>query len=111
MDEILRRTLLFDFYGELLTDHQQKVYQEVVFDDVSFSELAERENVSRQSIHELVRKCDRTLESYEEKLGLVARSENIRKNVSLIRQTLDQEENSPAKEAILKITDQILKEL
>ena len=111
MDEILRRTLLFDFYGELLTKHQQEVYQEVVFDDVSYSELAQRDNVSRQSIHELVRKCDRTLEAYEEKLGLVERFESIRKNVSLIRQTLDQQESSPEKDAILKITDQILKEL
>lgn len=113
MNEILRRTLLFDFYGELLTAHQQEVYQEVVFNDVSFSELAQSEHVSRQSIHELVRKCDRLLEAYEEKLHLVSRFESIKANVGKIRQeVMLSDENGPAsREAILEITDRILKEL
>ena len=113
MNEILRRTLLFDFYGELLTAHQQEVYQEVVFNDVSFSELADRENVSRQRIHELVRKCDRALEAYEEKMHLLERFECIRKNVHEIRQVLEKNGEDPEadKDMIFKITDRILKEL
>ncbi len=113
MNEILRRTLLFDFYGELLTAHQQEVYQEVVFNDVSFSELAESEHVSRQSIHELVRKCDRLLEAYEEKMHLVSRFESIRENVYKIRQVLESTGGDPAsgKDVIMEITDRILKEL
>ena len=113
MNEILRRTLLFDFYGELLTAHQQEVYQEVVFDDVSFSELADREHVSRQSIHELVRKCDRALEAYEAKMHLLERFECIRENVQEIRQILAKTGDDPSadKDVIMEITDRILKEL
>ncbi len=51
MDRIYRETLLFDFYGELLTEHQRNIYEEVVFEDCSLGEVAERHKVSRQSVH------------------------------------------------------------
>ena len=41
MDKILEQTLLYDFYGELLTDHQKQIYEDVVLNDYSFSEVAE----------------------------------------------------------------------
>ena len=41
MEKIVEQTLLYDFYGELLTDHQKKVYEDVVFNDLSLSEAAE----------------------------------------------------------------------
>ena len=41
MEKIVEQTLLYDFYGELLTDHQKQVYEDVVFNDLSFSEAAE----------------------------------------------------------------------
>ena len=41
MKEIARKALLFDFYGELLTEHQKKVYEDAVMNDYSLSELAE----------------------------------------------------------------------
>ena len=41
MDKILEQTLLYDFYGELLTDHQKQIYEDVVLNDYSFSEAAE----------------------------------------------------------------------
>ena len=73
MDKIIERGLLFDFYGELLTDHQQKIYSEAVFNDLSLSELSEEEGISRQGIHDLIKRCDKSLQEYEEKLGLIKR--------------------------------------
>ena len=46
MEEILRQALLYDFYGELLTRHQKRVYEEVVLNDYSFSEVAEDLGIS-----------------------------------------------------------------
>lgn len=40
VEKILEQTLLYDFYGELLTEHQQKIYEDVVFNDISCSEVA-----------------------------------------------------------------------
>ena len=41
MEKIVEQNLLFDFYGELLTDHQKSVYQDAVFNDMSLSEVAD----------------------------------------------------------------------
>lgn len=85
MDDILERSLLYDFYGELLTDRQKKVYQAVVFDDLSPSEVAEEEGISRQGVHDMVRRCEKLLQGYEEKLGLVSRFARTKELVSQIR--------------------------
>jgi UPF0122 protein CLOM621_08127 len=71
MDNILEQDLLFDFYGELLSEKQKKIYSEVVFYDYSISEVAKDEGISRQSVSDMIKRCDKTLLSYEEKLGLV----------------------------------------
>ena len=71
MDEILKQTLLYDFYGELLTDHQKEVYEQFVLEDLSLGEIAREEGISRQGVHEQVKRCDKILEEYEEKLHLV----------------------------------------
>ena len=84
MDNIIERGMLFDFYGDLLTEHQQKIYSAVVSDDLSLSELSEEEGISRQGIHDLIKRCDKLLEGYEEKLGLVAKFRRIKGKISEI---------------------------
>ena len=71
MEKILEQTLLYDFYGELLTEHQRQVYEDVVLNDFSLSEVAAARGISRQGVHDLVRRCNKTLEEYEEKLHLI----------------------------------------
>lgn len=68
MDKILEQTLLYDFYGELLTDHQKQIYEDVVLNDYSFSEVAEEKGISRQGVHDLlsgaIRFCRNTSRSF-----------------------------------------------
>ena len=71
MEKIVQQTLLFDFYGELLTEHQQRIYEDVVCNDMSCSEVAAEHGVSRQGIHDLIKRCNKQLEEYEAKLHLV----------------------------------------
>jgi len=78
MEKILEKTLLFDFYGELLTPHQQEIYESVVFNDMSLSEAANDFNISRQGVHDLIKRCDDILQGYEEKLHMIARFEKIK---------------------------------
>ena len=47
MDELLEQTLLYDFYGELLTDHQKEVYEQFILDDFSLGEIADAAGISR----------------------------------------------------------------
>lgn len=68
--------MLFDLYGELLTEHQRAVYGQLVNDDMSLSELAEQYGISRQGVHDLIRRCDKILEGYEDKLHLLSQKMN-----------------------------------
>ena len=79
MEDIFRRTLLFDFYGDLLTEHQRSMYEAVVLNDTGFSEAAQEAGISRQGVHDMIRRCDRQMEMYEEKLGLMEKFLKIRK--------------------------------
>ena len=114
MDQVLKQSLLYDFYGELLTEHQRSVYEEVVQNDLSYSEAAEMFGVSRQGIHELVKRCNRILEDYESRLHLVERFLRIRANVQQI-QELSANCESISREALAKqvceISEKILEEL
>jgi len=92
MDKILEQTLLYDFYGELLTDHQKSVYEDVVFQDLSLSEVAEQQQISRQGVHDLVKRCDKALRGYEAKLGLVKKFEETRRLVEEILQLTERYE-------------------
>ncbi len=79
MEKIARQGLLYDFYGALLTEHQRHIYEDVVFYDLSLSEIAEEQGISRQGVHDLVKRCNKILEDYEEKLHLVEKFEQTKK--------------------------------
>ena len=91
MDGIEKKNLLYDFYGELLTDHQKLIYEDAVYNDCSLSELADEYSISRQGVHDLLKRCDRILSEYEEKLGLVKRFDSIKKKAGKIEKLSDDE--------------------
>ena len=93
MDNLIERGMLFDFYGDLLTEHQQKIYSSVISDDLSLSELSEEEGISRQGIHDIIRRCDKLLQGYEEKLGLVDKFRRIKLKISEIDREIDSEKS------------------
>ena len=85
MEEKIEQAYLYDFYGELLNEHQRKIYEDFVFNDLSLGEIADEEGISRQGVHDLVKRCDKILAGYEEKLHLVERFWKTKEDVSKIR--------------------------
>ena len=77
MADIVRSTLLYDYYGPLLTGRQQDVFENVVFSDLSLAEAAEEYGISRQGVHDLIRRCTVTMEGFEEKLGLIRAGQRL----------------------------------
>lgn len=102
MDKIYEQTMLFDFYGELLTEHQRAVYADAVYNDLSLGEIAEEQGISRQGVHDLIKRCDRILREYESRLHLVERftraKETIRKIQELSATDTDERARSEANE-------------
>ena len=110
MDKILEQTLLYDFYGELLTDHQKRIYEDVVLNDYSFSEVAEEKGISRQGVHDLVKRCNKILQEYESKLHLVEKFVTIKEQIEEMEKSL-RETEEPDKEALVRQLNGILENL
>ena len=69
--------LLYDFYGDLLTEKRRAVFEDYYDNDLSLSEIAANEGVSRQGIHDTLKKGEEQLRGLEAKLGLAARFRQI----------------------------------
>lgn len=92
MEKIVLQALLYDFYGELLTEHQRNVYEDAVYNDMSLSEIAEQYGISRQGVHDLIKRCDKILAGYEEKLHLVEKFTGAKEKIAqLVELTKDLE--------------------
>ena len=94
MDRIYEQTMLFDFYGELLTEHQRRVYEDAVYNDMSLGEIAQELGISRQGVHDLVRRCDKILQDYESKLHLVERFARAKRTIGEIEKLTDVTEDA-----------------
>ncbi len=75
LEERLELSLLYDFYGALLKENQQRMFEAYVQEDYNFSEIASQEGISRQGVYDAIKRASKQLREYEEKLGLVARFE------------------------------------
>lgn len=113
MEKIVEQGLLYDFYGELLTDHQKKIYEDVVFADLSLSEIAQEYGISRQGVHDLVKRCNNTLQEYEDKLHLIRKFLTIREKIKEIEKLAGDEQLTRREliEEIRLAAGQILEEL
>ena len=104
MDNRDYMVMLYDFYGELLTDHQKRIYEDFVLNDLSLGEIAIDNGISRQGVHDLIKRCDRILNEYENKLHLVEKFAKIKQMVQEINTLTDDEQ-------IKKLSDEIIEEL
>ena len=89
MERIVEQTLLYDFYGELLNEHQRGVYEDAVFNDLSLSEIADEYGISRQGVHDLIKRVSNTLEGYESKLHLVEKFMDTKAKITRIEELVD----------------------
>ena len=95
MEKFVRQSLLYDFYGELLTQTQKSIYEDVVMNDLSYSELAREYGISRQGVFDMMKRCDKKLEDFEKKLKLVEKFENAREKVQTEIQVLRERNENP----------------
>lgn len=89
--QVERRTalgMLLDFYGPLLTERQRDVLERHLEHDLSYGEIAGQLGITRQAVHDLVRRGAEALDDYERRLGLVARFERQRRVLGELRRLL-----------------------
>lgn len=86
--------LLFDFYGEMLTEKQRDVIEQYYNQDLSLSEIAENAGISRQGVRDSIKRAELQLFEMEERLGLVARLREMRaslKSIAAAANAIDEE--------------------
>ena len=114
MEEKVEQAYLYDFYGELLNDHQRRIYEDFVFNDLSLGEIAACEGVTRQGVHDLIKRCNKLLDGYEEKLHLVKKFLDAKQKVEQIHYLANEfkrNRDGAVMEEIEQISNQILEEL
>lgn len=114
METKIELAYLYDFYGELLNEHQRQIYEDFVLNDLSLGEIAAEEGISRQGVHDLVKRCSKKLQDYENKLHLVEKFLHIKEDVGQIHELAKQCKESPDESIlndIANISNQILEEL
>ena len=83
-------TLLFDFYGALLTDKNYSIFEEYTCNDMSLSEIASEYGITRQGVRDTINRSAKKLVEYEERLGLIRKFEVAKQSVTFIREEIAQ---------------------
>lgn len=76
--------LLYDYYGDLLTDRQRECFEMRYYQDLSLGEIAEELGISRQGVHENLSRAEALLRNMETKTGCVSRDQACRKAAQTI---------------------------
>lgn len=76
---MLEETLLYDYYGELLTEKQKNYFEDYYFNNLTLQEISENNNVSKNNAHKIIKESKEKLNYYESKLKLIEKSNEIKK--------------------------------
>ena len=98
LEKVAWINLLYDFYGQLLTERQQNFLELYYEDDLSLGEIADKFSVSRQAVHDSLKRTEQTLVRYEEELGLAANFTEQRKQVAEALSLLEEFLSTPKSE-------------
>lgn len=89
VNELLELAMLYDFYGELLKEHNKQIFEDCILNDLSLSEVADAEGITRQGVHDVVKRCSKKLRGYEEKLHLVERFDKTKRCAEKLKGLLE----------------------
>ncbi len=76
----LETSLLFDFYGDMLTDKQRELFDLYYNEDLSLSEIAENSGITRQAVRDSIKRAEKTLFDFESRLKLTQKYGEVYKN-------------------------------
>ena len=111
MDKKVEVSILIEIYGNLLTEKQLDILDSYYNLDLSLSEIAENNNITRQAVRDIIKKGEKKLFEFEEKLQIMKKMQKQEKQISIILSELSQIETRFTDEQIAKILSHIKSEL
>lgn len=106
MDKILFLTMLYDFYSELLTKKQREIFELYHLDDFSLNEISDQFKISRQAVLDSVKRTEKSLLKYEEKLCLVSKYEKRKENIEKL---INKFENIHSSKGLINVKEELNK--
>ncbi|TCS93120.1 YlxM family DNA-binding protein [Hazenella coriacea] len=105
LEKTTEMNLLYDFYGLLLTNKQQKLLEMYYLDDWSLGEIADHQGVSRQAVFEAIKRAQKTLTDLESQLGLLQKHLNRQQ---IAEELFKQIEALPDRDALTQLVKQLI---
>ena len=113
-NQAYRMAMLYDFYGDLLTERQREFYDLYYNEDLSLSEIAENEGISRQGVRDVIVRAEAAMQEIEDKTGLIRRFEQFRGHLDAIGEAANEIKTLNYRQyednRLTELTDQILAE-
>lgn len=111
MEKKVEISMLWQIYGKLLTEKQYEYIDYYYNNDLSLSEIAENENITRQAVRDIIKKGERKLFEYEEKLLFMRKTINQEKQIQNILLNLNKIQKDSSDKQVTSILEEIRKEL
>jgi len=87
-NQTYRMTLLFDFFGDLLTDRQKEFYDLYYNEDLSLAEIAENCGITRQGVRDVIVRAEEILTEMEDKTGIIHRFHQMQEHIKAVEDSL-----------------------
>lgn len=111
MDEKVKISILCDLYGKLLTEKQYEFLNDYYNNDLSLSEIAENNEITRQAVRDIIKKGEKKLFKYEEKLLFMKRMSNQEKKIQQVLSELSKIQKNSSDKKVANILETVKKEL
>ena len=107
IDELIRYSYLYDFYGNLLKENHRLIFEDYVLNNLSLGEIAKDRHITRQGVYDTVKRCKSKLQQYEEKLQLVHKFEMTKEKLQEIEKIAKAGQDQKQAKAISELAEQI----
>ena len=111
MEKKVEISMLWEIYGKLLTKKQNEFIDDYYNNDLSLSEIAENNEITRQAVRDIIKKGEKKLFEYEEKLGTMKRMLSQEKKIEKILSELTKIQNNYSDKEIANVLENVKKEL
>ena len=88
-NQAYRMALLYDFYGDMLTDRQREFYDLYYNEDLSLAEIAENHGITRQGVRDIIVRGEAILTELEDKTGIIRRFHKLQEQLTEIEGSVD----------------------
>lgn len=102
LNEIIKTSELFDYYGILLKDKQSEIVKAYVIEDLSLSEIADLNGISRQGVYDSLKRSTGQLKEFDSKLGLIEKSDKLDKIIISLEEIAKSSNSDCLKKEIYK---------